>query len=56
MNPLNKIAFDTTKEIMISFLDGASTKANKENGESVADMFEAIYTRLSKITKDTEVK
>ncbi len=56
MDPINKTAFDAAKEIAISCLSGTTLRIDKENGEAVADFFEAIYNRALKIAKEAEVK
>ena len=46
MNPVEKIAFDTAKEIVIAKMSNSTTSADKNGGKNVADFFEEIYNRL----------
>lgn len=46
MNPVEKYAFDTAKEIVIAKMTSSTTSADKGGGKNVADFFEEIYNRL----------
>lgn len=56
MDPINQIAFDTTKELLIAKLGNSNLGISKDSGEQLAAMFEAVYTGLLKLAKDAEVK
>mgnify|MGYP001027943384 FL=1 len=56
MDPINRMAFDATKEILVSALSTRDISACAEAGDDIADMFEAVYNRLLEIAKDAEVK
>lgn len=56
MDGINRLAFETAKEITISCLNGVTSTPNKKVGEDVADFFDAVYNRVLKIAKDAEVK
>lgn len=56
MEQISRMAFDATKEILVSALSTRDIAACAEAGDDIADMFEAVYNRLLKIAKDAEVK
>lgn len=56
MDGINRLAFETAKEITISCLNGVTSTPDKKIGEEVADFFEEVYKRALKIVKDAEVK
>lgn len=56
MDGINQVAFNATKEIMLSVLGARTTSLGKQDGEKIAEMFETIYGHLLKIAKDAEVK
>ena len=56
MEPINHFAFNVAKEIAIACLSGTNLRIDKENGECVADFFEAIYNKALKLSQDAEVK
>lgn len=56
MEQISRVAFEATKEILVSALSTRDITACAESGDDIADMFEAVYNRLLGIAKDAEVK
>ena len=56
MDHISVIAFNATKEIVIAKVGSSTISPNEESGKAIADMFEAIYSRLLKIAKEAEVR
>ena len=51
MDRPEKIAFETTKEIVVARMNNAQHKLSTESGELVGEYFEAIYNKLLEISK-----
>lgn len=54
MTRASKYALDAAKEITVARMSNTNISANKAGGESVADFFEAIYTKVLEIAKDVD--
>lgn len=53
MNRMERIAFDTAKEIVVAKMATTSPTTNRETGKAVGEYFEEIYKKLLEIIPDT---
>lgn len=51
-SPENKYALDAAKEITIARMSNVDCGVTKENGEDVADFFEAVYRKIVQLAKE----
>lgn len=49
MSPLEKMAFESAKEIVVARMANTTVSPNKDGGKWVADFFEEVYNRLAEI-------
>ena len=51
MDPIERYALDTAKEIVVAKMANATIHASKDSGTQVADFFEEIYKRVLALSK-----
>lgn len=56
MEPINRLVFDATKEILVSALSSKEIVPCTNSGDDIADMFESVYNRLLGIARNAEVR